>query len=137
MGQCPSQGTSIEIALSPLIPQLLSSVDPSLLRSFPPSSLSLAPSLLRSVLSSLVPFLNPPFLNPPSLNPPSLPPLPLSRPSHHRFLPPLAPSLPPPIRPRSFPACVPPAVQLNVHRTVCVCLPNCTEYCVGPSHAWH
>ena len=78
----------------------------------------------RSVLSSLVPFINPP-LNPPFLHwrslPPSLPYLPPSLPSLPPSLPPLPPSALTTRPPR-------PPIQLNVglHR-VCVELGSCAE----------
>ena len=102
----------------------------------PSSPLSLSPSLLRSVPSSLVPFLNPSSLNHP------LHPLPLAPsftssppPSHFPSIPP-TPLLLRSILPSSFPACLPPAVQITVHRMY-VCLASCTAYCVAPSDAWN
>ena len=87
-GQCPPQGTSLEISLASLaLPCSLPSSSPSLHcsslpRSLPPSLASSIHSFPRSVPASLSPSL-PPSL--PSL-PPSLPPLPPSL---------LPPSLPP------------------------------------------
>ena len=69
-------------------------------------------------------------------------------PSQYRFIPPpsscslpphppLAPSTQPSILPRSFNALSLPASRCPTECTLCVCLASCTEYCVGPSHAWH
>ena len=90
------------------------------LRSLPPSHLSLVPSMPCSVPSLLVPFVNPPSTLPSSTDALSLPSiitssLPLLAPSLSplvpsipRYHPPLAPSLPPSILPRSFPVpCLP------------------------------
>ena len=118
------QGTSLEVSLPPYLPSsdgppliapLSLSVAPSLLRSLPPSPLPLAPSMHSSVPSLLFPCLNPPYL----------PILPLP-PSLASLLPhsiPLLPSfptcsLPPILRPSSVLPCLPAAP--NLMYTVCV-----------------
>ena len=122
-GQCPPHGTSLEVSLRPpislpltLLPAPLPrSVAPSLLRSFPPSPLSLAQSMPTFLPHSFPSSTLPPFLhsrsNLPYIIDSSLPPLAPSLPH-----PPLAPSLP--SFTASLPACLPPAVQFNVHLCV-------------------
>ena len=88
--------------LPPLLPLFLAQ---SLLHSLPPSPLSLAPSMPRSVLSSLVPFINPP------LNPPFL---------HWR-------SLPPSLRSNLLATAPPHPTQCRPTSCVCVELASCAE----------
>ena len=137
-GQCPPQGTSLEVSLPPYLP---SSHAPPFLLSlaplFPPSSARflprLCPSLRPCLRSFLTRSLHQPSL-PSSIPAPTLshiiacsrPPVAPSLPT----LPLLPPSLPSSILPRSFraslPACLPAsAVQFNVHRVWC--LASCTE----------
>ena len=117
-------------SLAPMLPLFLAQS----LHSLPPSPLSLAPSMPRSVLSSLVPFINPP-LNPPFLPWRSLPP------SLHPSLPPSPTSLPP-LPPSALTTRPPrPPIQLNVglHR-VCVWSWRAAlsrSYCLAPSDVWH
>ena len=93
-GQCPPQGTSLEVSLPPYAPSshapLPHSVAPFLLRSLPPS--------LRPCLGSFLTRSLPPLPLPPSLTsslPYSLPPSPCSLPPSPCSLPPSPCSLPP------------------------------------------
>ena len=127
IGQCPHQGTSLEVSLPPYLPSSPAPpcTSPSLRCTLPPPLASSLPSFTHSVNScNSVPSSLVPLLNPPSLHSRSHPP------SHHRFLTPSPCSLPPPpspsslpsILPRSFPAslpaCLPPS---NSMYTMCVC----------------
>ena len=130
-GQCPPQGTSLEVYLPPYLPSshappFLLSLAPSLLRSLLPPLASSLTSFLRPVHdyvpSSLVPFINlpslPPLPLPPSLTPslphalslltppPQLTPPPSLPPSLPPVLPTFPPSLPPSLPP-SFPPSLP------------------------------
>ena len=127
-----------------LLTSLLPCSSPSPGCSLPSSSLlpPLATSILsfpRSVHVSFRPFIARSIINHPSLPQPSLPPLPLPpclTSSLPPSLPPHAPYINPTLRSPSLlpclllPACVPPVVQLDVHR-VCTVLASCTGYCVG------
>ena len=122
-GQCPPQGTSLEVSLPPYLPSFHA----------PPLLLSLAPSLLPSsarFLPPLFPSLRP-FIS--SFLTRSIPqPFFHSRshpPSHHCFLPPPpSPCFLLPILHPSLPGCLPPSNSLY---TVCVFgkLHCCTVLC--------
>ena len=119
-GQSPPHDTSLEVSLPPLLP---CSLAPSLHRLIPPT-LASSPSFPRVVHALFRPFLAD-SLHQPSLPQPTLPPLTLSSCLASSLPPsPCCLALPPSVLPRSFtapPACMSPAVQLDVHR-VCVCV---------------
>ena len=120
----PSSGYLLwNVPPSPLLPSSLplSLLAQSLRRSLPHSPLFLAPSMPRSVPSSLIPFSNPPSLPPPSTVALSLPAY------HHRFLPPSLPSLPP--SPPSLPP-LPPSLPPSISPSLS---PSLTPSLVFPS----
>ena len=126
-GQCPLQGTSLQVYLPPYLQflpcsslsPLPRSVAPSFLRSLHPSPLSFAPSMTTFLPHSFPSSSFPPFLHSRS-----------HPPSHHRFLTPsrcslhllpLAPSLPP-----SLPPTLPPSLRFYIlHRSVRATVPAC------------
>ena len=123
--------------LPPLFPLRRPCLGPSLPRSFP--SATLPPSTLPSSTDALslpiivvfsLSSLPPSPLSLPLLPPSLAPSLPCSHPPSH---PPLAPSHPPSFLAPSL-ACLPAAVQFNVHR---MCVWQAALYCVAPSDAWH
>ena len=136
-GQCPPQGTSLEVSLPPLLPPFLvpylharfltplspsrpplsPCLVPSFPRSFPPSTLPLYPIPLPRIIDSSLPTLVPSI--PPTL-PCSLPP------TLPRFFP--APPCLPAWHPRSNSM-----YTVRVH--VCVCVRACVCVCVCVSGA--
>ena len=130
-GQCPPQGTSLEVSLPPYLtsshaPPFLLSLAPLL----PPPSARFLPALFPSLRPSL-PHSFPSSTFPPFLHSRTHPP------SHHRFLtqsrcPPsplspcsLPPTLPPFLRP-SLPPSLHPSLPLILHPTSLLpCLPPC------------
>ena len=110
--------TPLLISLATLLPPFLA---PSLLRSLPPASPSFDPCLVMSLPRSFPSSTLPPFLHSRSLAPSLTSSLPPSLLLFPPSLPPSPCSLPPTLHPSSLlpcplPACLPPAVQLNVHR---------------------
>ena len=129
-GQCPPQGTSLEVSLPAYIPS-------------PHAPTSLRCSLPPPLASSLPPFpsLRPclrPCLSSHSFHSPTLPAFLHSRSqpsSHHRFLTHSPGSLPPILCHSSLHPCLlclSPAIQFNVHR---MCAWQAALCCVAPSHA--
>ena len=145
-GQCPPRDTSLEVALP--LARSISSQLASSLPSFPRAvHASFRSFLARSLHQpSTLPSSTDTFCLP-SIIASTLPLLPPS-PTFSLFPPSHPPSL---LLPCPLHACLPLAVQPNVHRVcvclcvclcvylvcVSVCLARCTEYCVAPSDAWH
>ena len=132
-GQCPPQGTSLEVSLPPSLPSptLLHLACPSLRCSLLPPLASSLPSFLRSghacVPSSLVPFLNlpslPPLQLPPSLTSSLSHAISLLLPPHSPLAPSLPPSLPRSLAP-SLPPSLPPSIPPSLPPTIPPSLPS-------------